>query len=350
MRTQTGFVLLLAGAVLGVGACAPRVQQRAPGYSGLAASGPLRVEVIAFADLVDVARGRRVPIKVHLPASGGPYPIVVVSHGGGGQWDAHFAQAQHLASHGYVVLALEHVGSNTDVLRSSLRFGENLEAMTRDAQEVLGRPRDVHFALDQAEQWQATHPRMRGRLALDRVGVMGHSFGAYTTLVVAGMRPALDWLEPSVPPGAGLGPDLYDRRVDCGVALSPQGPGEPFFIEASYASLRVPLLGISGSKDRQQGAAPEHRRQAFDLWPPGDRYFLWLANADHTSFGDATGSGHRMLRSATRADVQPVVRAATVLFFDAYLKSDAKARRSLTAEELRPYLRGTVDDLEILQK
>jgi len=318
----------------------------------LSSYGAFAVDVIEFADLADASRaGRKVPIKVHVPSTGGPFPVVVVSHGGGGHWDANYAQAQHLASHGYAVLAVEHVGSNTEVMKRSLRLMANLEAMTRDANEVLGRPKGIGFAIDRAEQWNQTHERLRGRLDASRVGVLGHSFGAYTVLAVAGMRPALNWLTPAVAPGSGLGPDLRDRRVACGVALSPQGPGEPFFIEASYASLAVPLLGISGSKDQQQHAEPQNRRRALELWPPGDKHLIWLANADHTAFSDATGSRRGiMLPSRSRADVQPIVRAATLLFFDACLKADAAARQTLTVEGLRPYLRGVVNNIEVMDK
>lgn len=344
--------LLLGLAVaLALAVPAPAAASEARGLGDMAAPGSLAVETIEFPDLADSTRaGRRVPIKVHVPTLGGPYPVVVLSHGAGGHWDANFAQARHLASHGYAVLALEHVGSNTAVLKRSLRWMANLEAMTRDADEVLGRPKDVSFAIDRAEQWNRAHERLRGRLDPTRVGVLGHSFGAYTTLVVAGMRPALDWLVPTVPPGRGLGPDLRDRRVACGVALSPQGPGEPFFTEASYASLAVPLLGVSGSRDEQQKATPENRRRAFALWPAGDKHLIWLANADHTAFSDSTGSSHGMLPSRSRSDVQPVVRAATLAFFDACLKGDAHARSQLTSDALRPYLRGRVDAIEVMSK
>jgi len=342
-------VILVCAAVF-VWVCSHGADTPLHTVSDLSASGSLAVEAIEFAELLDPVRGRKVPIKAHVPAEGGPFPVVVVSHGGGGHWDANFAQAHHLASHGYVVLALEHVGSNTDVMRRLFRIGANLKAMTRDANEVLGRPKDISFAIDRAEEWNKTHDKLRGRLDVDHVGVLGHSFGAYTTLVVAGMRPALNWLMPAVAPGQGLGPDLRDSRVDCGVALSPQGPGEPFFIDASYASLKTPLLGISGSKDEQQGARPENRRRAYELWPPGDKYLIWLANADHTAFSDSTGSTRRMLRSNARDDVQPVVRAATLLFFNAYLKRDATAKKLLSAEGLRPYLRGSANSIEVSSK
>ncbi len=237
--------------------------------------GAFAVKTLAFDELRDDARqGRRVPVKVHLPEAGGPCPVVVVSHGGGGHWDANFAQAHHLASHGFAVLCLEHVGSNTARMKAGMKFIENLRAMTRDSEEVLGRPGDVGFALNRAEEWNRSHPDLKGRLDLGHVGVLGHSFGAYTALAVCGARPALDWLTPAVPPGKGLGPDLSDPRVSACVALSPQGPGEPFFIEESYAGLERPVLGISGSNDRQQGAPPENRRRFFELSPPGNKILV----------------------------------------------------------------------------
>lgn len=349
----------------------------------LSARGPLTVETLEFPNLVDVNRSgsepaasrpglfprlrrnraqdensfavkeRRIPIKVHIPVTGGPYPIIIVSHGAGGNWDTHYAQAQHLASHGYVVLCLEHVGSNTDRLKSGIRMMDNLNKMIRDANEVLGRPKDVSFAVDRVMDWNTSHERLRGRLDPKHIGVLGHSFGAYTTMVICGMRPALDWLEPPVAPGKGLGPNLRDARVACGVALSPQGADEPFFISESFATLSAPLLGISGTEDKQQGGLPPtNRYKAFSLWPErqGQHRFVWLANAHHLDFTDSTGAKQQGLRSANREDVQPLVRAATLLFFNTHLKADASSTGILTTNGLQMYLRGAIDSVEVRSK
>lgn len=331
----------------------------------VSARGPFAVETIEFADLVDTTRtgpaadakkmrgaaGRRVPVKVHLPAGDGPVPVVLVSHGAGGDWDTHLAQAQHLASHGYAVLCLEHVGSNRAMVAGSFQLMKIMEGMTRDADEVLGRPRDVRFAIDRAAEWNGSYETLRGRLDLDRVGMMGHSFGAFTTLAVCGMRPAVDWLSPRVEPGKGLGPDLRDERVRCGVALSPQGVGAPFFIRESFGSLAAPLLGMTGTLDKQQGGLPaENRREAFALWPAGPHRLVWLTNARHIDFTDSTGIRRLELPSPTRADVQPVVRAATLLFFDSQLRGSEEAGARLTADGLRPFLRGGVTGVEVLAK
>ena len=318
--------------------------------------------VLEFRDLVDTSRpgkatgagpaGRNVPIKVHLPPGAGPFPVVVVSHGAGGDWDTHFGQAQELAANGYAVLCVEHVGSNRDRLRQGgLRMMKTLEAMTRDADEVLTRPRDITFALDRATEWNRTHEVLRGTLDLGRVGAMGHSFGAYTTLVACGMRPALDWLAPPVEPGKGLGPELRDRRVKCGVAFSPQGVGEPFFTAESYGSLAVPLLGISGTKDDQQAGRPASgRKEAFALWPKGNHLLVWLTNARHNDFTSSSGATGASLPSDTREAVQPVARAATLAFLDLHLKGDPGAGARLTADALRPLLKGEIDAVEVLSK
>ncbi|TWU54330.1 Alpha/beta hydrolase family protein [Rubripirellula tenax] len=316
------------------------------------APGEYDTTEIELLELADVARsGRIVPMKLHVPVGAGPFPVVIVSHGAGGNLNSNFAQAHHLATHGYLAVCLEHLGSNTEqAAAGGLRVGKTIAAMTRNAGEVLGRPKDVSFAIDQLTRLDTTHPSLQGKSDVNRIGMMGHSFGAYTTLAVCGARPALDWLDPKVGSGQGLGPDLSDKRVLCGVALSPQGPGEPFFLESSYRSIAVPLLGISGSLDKQQGFVPIHRKHSFQYWPSGDRYLLWINNAAHLHFSDSTGSKERRLNFANNRqdDVQAVSRAATLLFLDQYLKKAPGAK--LQEKDLRSHMVGIVDKIELLVK
>ena len=298
-------------------------------------------------------KNRSVPFRVHYPLAGENHAVVVISHGAGGHIDTHFAQAKHLASHGFVSICVEHVGSNLGRMTTGLRLAKNLRDMTHDADEVRNRPADISFAIDCATEWNTKHPVLKRRMDTKRIAVMGHSYGAYTAMVICGIRPALTWFKPVIGSGKGLADSLRDKRVRCGIAMSPQGPGEPFFVKESFATLAVPLLGISGTDDRQQsGEPPEHRRDAFSLWPNGQHAFVWLANAKHVDFTDSTGSERSIqpLPSSTRESVQHITRVATLMFLNTHLSSGPRKTDGLSVSSLRRYLLGAVESVSVLTK
>ncbi|MCA8922160.1 MAG: hypothetical protein KDD82_10155, partial [Planctomycetes bacterium] len=286
---------------------------------------------------------RDVPLQVVYPVRAGRYPLVVASHGAGGNRSSFSYQAADLASHGYVVVSVEHVFSNNVRLKRLFREGSGwprertrsaLVAMVSDPRAVLERPRDVSFAIDRATAWTAEHPQLGGRIDVSKVAVMGHSFGAYTTLAAIGARPILDHLRPAVAPGEGLAEDLSDPRVTAGIAFSPQGPGTSRFSKASYATIDRPLLCLSGSMDDQLGHDGETqpakvRLEILDLMPPGEKLLAWLENADHLAFTDNDQAW--MLPSPARDDAQRLSKRLTLAFCDLHLKGDARAKQRLNA-------------------
>ena len=52
--------------------------------------------------------------------------------------------------------------------------------------EYVDRPLDISFTLDELERLTAVGGAYQGRLDLNRVGMIGHSLGGYTTLAIAG--------------------------------------------------------------------------------------------------------------------------------------------------------------------
>jgi len=319
------------------------------GQTDYSKNGQYAVNVIEFKNSIDLSRSRNVPIKVHYPIEKGIYPLVIISHGAGGDWDTHFALAHHLATHGFIVFCIEHIGSNTKMLKRSIRIFKNLNDMIHDGNEVLGRPKDVSYAINQAIIWNQSNETLKGKIDTQNIGVLGHSFGAFTSMVIAGMRPALDWLEPRINYGKGLAADMKDKRVKACIALSPQGVGEPFFVKESFSSLSTPLLGISGTEDQQQGGlAPIGRYNAFDYWGrTGNNIFVWLSNAHHLDFTDSEGGDTHGMNSKNRTPVEKVVRASTLLYFNKHLKNDNEASTLLTNNGLKPYLSGEVNSVEV---
>lgn len=304
--------------------------------------------------LHDEARDRRLETRLTFPAGEGPFPLVIISHGLGGNKESHRSLGVHLASHGYIVFTPGHPFSNTMRTREvrkahksgslAKRAQKILHSVGLDSRAVLGRPKDVSFLIDMAQRWNQTKRHaLYSKVDLESIAVAGHSFGAYTVYSSCGARPILDHLEPAVSPGKGLAPSLRDPRVDVGVAYSPQGPGNGFFSKESYSEMTTPMLIFSGSRDKAAnflgGAAlpAKNRYRSFELMPEGDKYYVWLWNAGHMAWADFKGSsnliqGSMKLTVPENEDVLRLSNALTLVFLDFYLKNDAKARKLLNEE------------------
>lgn len=161
----------------------------------LAQTGALSVEQRSLM-LTDPKRDRTFPVDLFLPANldavQGSIPVVILSHGYGDTRTnpAAIKAAQSMAANGYMAVLPEHVGSNKQY-QSDLTRGLNQDSF--EAMEFINRPLDVRFLIDTLEQQNATN--FQGRLQLDRIGVLGHSFGGYTALAAAGATVDIEHLE-----------------------------------------------------------------------------------------------------------------------------------------------------------
>lgn len=341
------------------------INEAVPEQSGIVEKyeieGPYKIRELDFPDLKDLNRkDRQVPMIVYYPKDGNAYPLVIMSHGAMGNRQAMIYQARHLATHGYVVICPEHVASSFNkgkYYRSKAggrkSISESLQIILRDPDAVLQRPRDISFAIDQAVIWNMNHKLLAGKIDAEKVAVMGHSYGAYTTLVACGARPILDYLEPPVEPGKGFAQDLSDPRVIFGFAMSPQGPQSLYFNKDSFKSVNRPLICLSGTKDAQQGIdgkkmPPESRLEIFDLLTSGGKYFLWLENADHLSFAHHKTTAY--FPSKARKDVQRITKAMMVVSADYYLKQDVAAKKYLTEEYAKSLCGRIVKSIEWYEK
>ena len=106
-------------------------------------------------------------------------PFVVISHGLGSSREEFAGMAEHLASYGFAVAVPEHPGSN---IQYQQEFLANIAYEGINPIEFVYRPWDIKTLLDSL----AADPTYARRLDLDQVGVIGHSFGGYTALALAG--------------------------------------------------------------------------------------------------------------------------------------------------------------------
>jgi predicted dienelactone hydrolase len=280
---------------------------------------------------LDATRQREVPVKLRWPdaatASAGPHPVVLFSHGLGGTREGGEVWGEAWAAAGFVVLHLQHAGSDLAAVRAVTNTFTDKRALRLAASpaQLLARLRDVTFALDeiarrhaaQLERWASVRPA--------QVGLCGHSFGAYTTLGMAGQRY----------PGFG---GMDEPRLAAFIAFSPSLPvaGDARKI---FDRITRPLLCITGTRDADVAgtdATPERRAAVFDALPAGNKAQLVLQDADHMTFAGQTGRAVEIVpREQVTRNLQPahhaLVASITSDWWRATLMGDAAARTRLAA-------------------
>lgn len=274
--------------------------------------------------LHDSSRNRDLPLRIYYPETREHlrFPLLIFSHGAGGSKNGYIYLGRYWAAHGYVVLLPTHLGSDASLLkkRRPLYNLRVVRKMTKDKANLVNRPRDVSFLLDSLPLVEQGVPQLKGRLDPTRIGVGGHSFGAYTSVAVAGamVYGALD--KPAV---------FEDTRVEAFLALSPQGPGGWAFKDDSWETIHRPVFMVTGTQDKgfERNEPYQWRVKAFEGLRPGHKYLAVINGANHMDFSDTQFNGKVRDRR-----VQDWVEKATLLFWDAYVKGDRGVQQVLRAE------------------
>lgn len=192
-------------------------------------------------DWTDAARKRPVPVKLYLPASlptqaadGAKLPLVVFSHGIGGSREGYRYLGRYFASMGYASLHVQHVGSDRQLWGGNPFSLVSRLSGAAQTDEALSRVQDVKFALD-----QLLDSEYRQQIDVARIAVAGHSYGANTTLLLAGARV----------PHNGTTLELRDPRISAAILLSAPpfyGLGDPTNM---LAGIDIPTLHITATGD-----------------------------------------------------------------------------------------------------
>lgn len=278
----------------------------------------------------DAARQREVPVRIRWPSESmavpaGGWPVVLFSHGLGGSRAGGAAWGEAWAQAGFVVIHLQHRGSDLDAMRAAGARFTDPAALRRigGGQQLLARLQDVSFVLDELGRRQAARLGRWAAVRTHAVGMGGHSFGAHTTLGMAGQRyPAFD--------------GVSEPRLAAFVAMSPSLPAGGNAARA-FERITRPTLCLTGTRDDDvagTGATPERRRGAFNALPAGQKSQLVLDDADHMTFsGDAGRSTEIIPRVAITRELQSqhhaVVATITSDWWRAHLLNDAAARQRL---------------------
>lgn len=239
VRSSIGKVILIVLAVVGLSTwmrASANSAGQLSGQSEQTVSSAQQEFTVEDLEWADKQRGRRVPARLFWPASGqqGKVPLVVFSHGIGSSRDGYTYLGQYWAAHGIASLHLQHVGSDRSVWKGSpLSLVGRFQRATSD-QEAIARAQDLSFALDRLLASQrGTH------IARDRIVAAGHSYGANTTLLVAGAQVVRE----------GRMLRFRDPRISAAILIS----APPFYGQEDFApilsGINIPTLHVTTVND-----------------------------------------------------------------------------------------------------
>lgn len=298
--------------------------------------------------LAYTGRARELAADLYFPTapSTQPYPVVVISHGFNSDRTTYAYLAQHLASHGYVVVMPEHSGSNGQQL-VDLFQGKTKNVIDRT--EFVDRPLDVTYLLDFLQKNSISDPQFRGQLDLQNVGILGHSYGGYTALALAGAVPNFEQLQQACntdlsntlnlslvfqcqalhSPNKTL--ELADDRIQSVIAIS--AIGSSLFGKAGYENVKVPVMIVTGGADTVAPALPEQILPFTWLTTP-EKHLALIDKGTHYSTGNTAKTSPDVLAGFGADGPSALARYYTetlsTAFFGRYIRGQEQFATFLT--------------------
>jgi predicted dienelactone hydrolase len=291
-------------------------------------------------EIDDYRRDRSFPVDLYLPQILGKANLIVISHGLGSDRSTFAYLARHLASYGFAVAVPEHPGSNAEQIESLIR---GLANQVTPPQELIDRPLDISFMLDVlSRSLYAYQIRFRD------VGVLGHSFGAYTALALTGADINFENLAQQcqqfqssfnlslllqcealkLPPSNY---NLQDLRVGAIVAINPLTSA--IFGQPELGEIDVPIMFVSGSADTVTPALQE-QINPFRWLNVAEKYLVLLEGGTHFStLTEDNGSvpvPTALLGSDTDT-AQNYLEVLATAFFKTYIAEEPQYQAYLTA-------------------
>lgn len=289
--------------------------------------------LISKGELFDENRERRVPYKIYYPVGEEieNIPVIIWSHGFGGNRDGASFLSRYIASQGYILVHITHFGTDSSLWEGKEGHPWDILKKTKvSRQDTLDRFRDVPFVLDHLEDVFEENPELRGKANLQKIGMSGHSFGAMTTQVMAGMK---------FPDSDGSLLFMREPRFLAGILYSPvpiahitdENP------DILYGSVKTPLFHMSGTDDSSpiEGFDYKHRLIVFEKSHESPRILKVLQGGDHMIYNGTRG---KLDKNPDREWQEEIIKISSLAYWDYYLKGNVQAKEWLAGQGYKDYI------------
>lgn len=295
---------------------------------------------------------RNLDVDLYLPQSRqnktdsfpSPFPIIVISHGLAEDRNTFAYLAKHLVSYGFAVAVIEHPETNSKDFKQFLSGF----ASTPQATDLINRPLDVKYLLDELQRLNDYDVNLKGKLNLQKVGVIGHSLGGYTALALAGATINFQQVRKDCIPNRSLNlsvflqcgalelqPAIYpikDDRVKAILAFNPLS--STIFGSKGVSQIKIPTMLLGSSQDIFTPPVPE-QIFPFTRLPNPDKYLALIENGTHFTVEIDPPPSQTVipvpngLLGPNRTAAYSYVKALSVAFFETHL---------VNKPNYRPYL------------
>lgn len=241
-----------------------------------------------------------------------PFPVVILSPGNGTNIEFYSSLATEIASHGYIVLGVNHP---YDVPAVELSNGEvaqydkdqwSLEITAHQeytAERIKVRTVDILFVIEKLEEMNSTGP-FAGIMDLDSVAAAGHSLGGITASEACKL----------------------DARFKACLNYDGLQNGGPFSMEETAIPSEQPFLFIT--KEPQL-----HPRLIESFESMSESYWIVVHGASHQSFTDGPLLQPSLLPGPNQADhLMDFIQEYTLAFLDHTLKGQPSELLSKTTD------------------
>jgi len=265
----------------------------------------------------------------------GQFPLIVLSHGYTGYRTIMYYLGEHLASHGYVVVGIDHTDSTTE----DVDFVNS--GFSGFPSTLVNRARDQQFVLDYFSQDDSAIANITDT---DHAAVIGYSmggFGAINTIGAcygfnqAGLQrlgfpeDAAKQLIP-VFNSCHAGRDEVDSRWQAMIAYAPWGGESSVHDAKSMKTITVPSLYVSGDQDDVSGYE-NGVKKLFEQTGSKDKYLMVYENARHNiaphpapkiAYETDADLGHYIEPSWGNEQLNRINMHMSLAFLDCFVKKD----------------------------